>query len=422
MKQIYIVLFSISLLCGSVFAQGSSSPLDIDALASMIAGELTQTINTGNVTVGSLNDLNSDLLGSHILPANPPPPNNGGSPGWAIFHDLIAGPRYVTITGMRTASTAGAGAGFVIEFFVRSGTALGGQGSSSAGWTSLGTVNVTQGSGGSSGVSELFATPVINLNPGDTVGLAMLFTVAGPRYYGTGTPPFQVFADSFLTLITGEARSAPFTSGGSIFASRGLVGEIHYDEFVPVELASFTANIFNLNDGNAVELNWITATELNNLGFQVERRTAENGWVNIGFVDGHGTTTEAQYYSFIDAGLNAGSYYYRLKQIDFNGTFEFYNLSEAIEIGAVKSFNLLQNYPNPFNPSTTISWQMPVNSFVSLKVYDALGKEVAVLVNEEKPAGTYELEFSANGLPSGVYFYRLQAGDFIETRQMILMK
>lgn len=418
MKQIGTVLLSLLLAYGSILAQEGTVIIDSDVSVSILAQETTNTIHSGAFVIEPTETITGDQLGSHILIANPPPANNGGSSGWAIFHDLIAGPRWVTITGMTTASTAAAGVGYNIEFFTRSGTALGGPGGDPAGWTSLGTVAVTQGAGGTTGVSELFATPVISLNPGDTVGLAMLFTGAGPRYFGTGSPPFQVFADTNLTLITGEGRSAPFTSGGSVFASRGLVGEIHYDEFIPVELASFTA----LAVGNAVQLSWVTATELNNLGFQVERKTESANWTDVGFVNGHGTSTENQIYSFVDRNLSPGSYFYRLKQIDFDGSFKYYELAETIEIGSVKSFYLSQNYPNPFNPSTIISWQAPVAGFNILKVYDELGSEVATLINEELPAGNYEVEFDATGLTSGVYFYRLQAGDFTETKQMILMK
>jgi hypothetical protein len=363
----------------------------------------------------------------YVLLANPGPSNNGGSPGWAMFFNLIADPGYtVTITDMTTASNAAVNTSFTIEFFVRQGNALGGPvgsgpGSSSAGWTSLGTVPVTQGTV-VNGISLLFATPVITINPGDTAGVAMLFTGAGPRYFGTGTPPYEIYTNTGLTLVTGDARSNPFTTSGTFFSSRALVGEIHYDAVVPVELVSFTASILPLNNENVVELSWITATELNNSGFTVERKTQNTEWVNIGFVDGHGTTTEAQSYSFIDKDLSSGSYSYRLKQVDFDGSFTYHVLAETVEIGSIKTFYLSQNYPNPFNPSTIISFQVPVESNISLKVYDMLGNEVATLVNESKTAGEYEVEFNAATIASGIYFYRLQAGDFVETKRMMLMK
>lgn len=426
MKKICTVLLLNLLACGILFAQESTTSMDIDLRESILAGWSGEVNSTGLPDIESVELITSDQLGSHVLIANPPPANNGGSPGWGMFLDLIAGPRFVTVTGMTTASTAAAGVGYTIEFFTRTGTALGGPvgsgpGSSSAGWTSLGTVPVIQGAGGSTGVSELFATPVINLNPGDTVGVAMVFSGVGPRYFGTGTPPYQVFADTNLTLITGDARSVPFTTTGSFFSSRALVGEIHYDEFIPVELVSFNALV--TGNGDAVELSWITATELNNLGFQVERMTPEAEWNNIGFVNGHGTSTENHIYTFVDNGLSPGTYSYRLKQMDFDGSFEYYELTENIEIGSINTFDLSQNYPNPFNPNTIIKYSVPVqNSFVTLKIFNSLGQEIETLIESEIPAGTYEVQFDATGLSSGVYLYTLSTGNFVESKKMILMK
>lgn len=363
-----------------------------------------------------------------VLFTNPGPANNGGSPGWAIFMNLIADPAYaVTITDMTTASTAAASATFSVEFYTRSGNALGGPvtsgpGSSPAGWTSLGTFTVTQGAT-ASGVSLLFATPAITINPGDTVGLAMLFTGAGPRYFGSGTPPYGTYSNTGLTVVTGDARSAPFTPTGSFFSSREHVGEIHYDAAVPVELASFTASVSHLSNGNAVELSWATATELNNQGFYVERKTANTeNWISLGFVDGNASTTETHYYSFVDNNVATGLYSYRLKQLDFGGTFRYYELSDVVEVSTPFTYDLSQNYPNPFNPSTTISWQLKNDGLVTIKIYDQLGKEVATLVNEEKAAGSYEIEFNASELASGVYYYRINAGTFVDTKKMILMK
>jgi hypothetical protein len=362
-----------------------------------------------------------------VLFANPGPANNGGSAGWAMFLNLIADPAYsVTITNMTTASTALANATFSVEFYTRAGNALGGPvtsgpGSSPAGWTSLGTIQVTQGTTGS-GVSLLFATPTITINPGDTVGVAMLFTGAGPRYFGTGTPPYETYSNTGLSVVTGDGRSAPFTPTGSFFSSRALVGEIHYDAVVPVELVSFAASVSHLVNGNAVELTWTTATELNNQGFYVERNVATSDWTSLGFVEGNGTSTETKFYSFTDNNITTGSYNYRLKQVDFDGTFRFYKLNDVVEVSTLLTYNLSQNYPNPFNPTTTIAWQLKNDGLITIKVYDQLGKEVATLVNEEKTAGSYEIEFNATSLASGVYYYRINAGNFVDTKKMILMK
>jgi len=204
-----------------------------------------------------------------------------------------------------------------------------------------------------------------------------------------------------------------------------------------VELTSFTASVV----GNDVNLNWSTATELNNYGFNVEKRQTSDMkrdkiWNQIGFVAGHGTTTEQQQYSFIDESVSSGKYQYRLKQIDYDGTLEYSDIVE-VEVGLPNEFRLEQNYPNPFNPSTIIQYAIDSKKFVSLKVYDVLGNEVTTLANEEKPAGNYEVEFSARGgsayggdarnLSSGIYFYQLRVSSplgqaFIQTRKMVYLK
>ncbi len=187
---------------------------------------------------------------------------------------------------------------------------------------------------------------------------------------------------------------------------------------VPVELVSFTAESIE----NEIQLKWTTATELNNLGFEIERKTDEENWRTINFIKGKGTTTEFQDYLFIDDlfGVTATKLYYRLKQVDFSGVYEY---SEEIEVvRAPVSFCLEQNYPNPVNPITTISYQIPHQEFVTLKVYDVLGNEIGTLVNEEKPSGEFEVQFDATGLPSGIYFYQLKTSSFVQTRKMILLK
>ncbi|MBT8380647.1 MAG: T9SS type A sorting domain-containing protein [Ignavibacteria bacterium] len=169
-------------------------------------------------------------------------------------------------------------------------------------------------------------------------------------------------------------------------------------------------------------LSWSTATELNNHGFEIERSADKTIWRTIGFKEGKGTTSETQQYSYSDilSGINSSRLYYRLKQLDFDGSFEYSKIVEAVV--APIDFALSQNYPNPFNPVTIINYQLPAKIFVSLKIYDVLGNEIAALVNEEKPPGKYEVEFDATNLTSGTYFYKLQAGNFVETKKMILLR
>jgi subtilisin family serine protease len=191
---------------------------------------------------------------------------------------------------------------------------------------------------------------------------------------------------------------------------------------IPVELESFTAAA----DENSVMLNWSTATEKNNSGFSVERKTTlDERWIEVGFVPGFGTTTERKNYSFTDGNLSMGSYSYRLKQIDFDGTVEYSN-EVFVEVGAPTNFALLQNYPNPFNPSTTIEFSLPEMSNVSIEIYNVIGELVASLANQSFNAGYHSLSFNASNLPSGTYVYQLKAsgqnGTFVDTKKMILMK
>ncbi|WP_348342550.1 T9SS type A sorting domain-containing protein [Ignavibacterium sp.] len=211
--------------------------------------------------------------------------------------------------------------------------------------------------------------------------------------------------------------------------SAQYVDFVDFQNIIPVELTSFTA----ISVGNNVELNWSTATETNNRGFEIQRSVIPSGarnlsWETAGFVDGKGTTTEPQNYAFVDKNLTSGKYAYRLKQIDFDGTFEYLPTGQAgsnqveVEILTPDKFTLEQNYPNPFNPTTVISWQSPVSSWQTLKVYDVLGNEVVTLVNEYREAGSYKVEFDASELPSGVYYYKLSVGNFSDVKKMMLIK
>ncbi|MCZ2270255.1 MAG: T9SS type A sorting domain-containing protein [Ignavibacteriales bacterium] len=191
---------------------------------------------------------------------------------------------------------------------------------------------------------------------------------------------------------------------------------------VPVELVSFSAEV----NGNNVLLSWVTATEINNQGFEIKKQvmSSENGigrWERIGFVEGSGTTTETKTYSFIDENVIDGIFLYRLKQTNFDGTFEYSNTIE-VEISIPTRFSLNQNFPNPFNPVTSIQYAIANKQFVTLKVYDILGKEITTLVNENKEAGNYSVDFNAAELPSGVYIYQLTTPGFIQARKMILAK
>ncbi|MGQ9798544.1 MAG: T9SS type A sorting domain-containing protein, partial [Ignavibacterium sp.] len=184
-----------------------------------------------------------------------------------------------------------------------------------------------------------------------------------------------------------------------------------------VELTSFIASV----NGNNVSLKWNTATEVNNSGFYVERKTLNGEWKSIGFVPGAGTTTENRTYNFSDKNLTEGKYLYRLKQVDFNGTFEYSNIIEVDVVSPAK-FELAQNYPNPFNPNTSISFTIPQSGNVKLSVYNLLGQEITTLVNEYKEAGTHNIQFNAANLNSGVYLYKLESNGLTLTKKMTLLK
>jgi len=191
---------------------------------------------------------------------------------------------------------------------------------------------------------------------------------------------------------------------------------------VPVELTSFTASSIS----NEVTLTWETATETNNSGFSIERKTVSSEFEEVAFVPGFGTTTESKSYSFTDKNLQSGVYSYRLKQIDFDGSYT-HTAPIEVEVSTPVEFNLDQNYPNPFNPSTTITFSLATDSKVSLKVFDVLGQEVTTIVNEQLTAGIHNYDFNASGLNSGIYFYKIEASsisgnDFVDIKKMILVK
>jgi hypothetical protein len=185
---------------------------------------------------------------------------------------------------------------------------------------------------------------------------------------------------------------------------------------IPVELTSFTAEVGKDN----VILRWHTATETNNFGFEVEKNNG-SGFDKISFIPGHGTTTEDQSYIYTDQKIGTGTFSYRLKQVDYDGTYKYSEVINVV-IDNPGEFYLGQNYPNPFNPTTTISYSIPQDGLVTLKVYDVLGNEVKTLINEFQVAGTSEISFDGSALSSGVYYYQMISGEFTSIKKFILMK
>lgn len=214
----------------------------------------------------------------------------------------------------------------------------------------------------------------------------------------------QISADVCADVIT---INGSYSGGGSICTGA-----------LPVTLSLFNAS----TEKNNVKLFWKTATELNNSGFQVQRRSEGNEWIVLTFVQGNGTTNEPVEYLYNDTKLLPGKYFYRLKQTDYNGNYEYFNLALPVIISKPNEFKISQSYPNPSNPKCNIDFQVPENIKVNISVYDLLGKLVAVLVNDIKEAGLHTVEFNGADLSSGTYFYVISAGTFKEIKKLVLVK
>jgi len=190
------------------------------------------------------------------------------------------------------------------------------------------------------------------------------------------------------------------------------------DEPLSVRVENFSASLNKMG----VQLDWTTSFEEQNSRFEIERCDEMKHWITLGSVKGSGTTIEQVSYTFTDRNLIAGKYKYRLKQIDFNGNFEYFELAEEVNIGIPEKYSLSQNYPNPFNPVTNLEFGISNLGFVSLKIYDVTGRELVTLVNEIKEPGYYKIQFNAADLSSGVYFYRMTAGDFVAVKKFVVLK
>ena len=250
-------------------------------------------------------------------------------------------------------------------------------------------------------------------------GTSWSATIPSGDVIGTANNQYYVLTTTVSSPTSADADMQTINlnnNGGSNYA-------------LPVELTSFTASVRS----KGIELAWKTATEVNNYGFEIEKKAVSgwplansqqpnaNNWSKIGFVEGNGTTNSPKSYNFVDVSAQ-GKVAYRLKQIDRDGKFEYSNVVEIASANVVTKYSLMQNHPNPFNPSTVISYQLPLDGYVTLKVYDMIGKEVATLVNGMQEAGEHTTSFNASHLPSGLYFYSLQSKNFNATKKMLLVK
>jgi len=301
---------------------------------------------------------------------------------------------------------------------------IGGMGAELTSSADLGSTIITRGHTAQTGDNNTGITRYFDITPTTNTGLNATLV------FHYDDSELNSLTESELILFKSTDNGSSWTQmGGTVNTSENFVTLPGIDGFsrwtlgassspIPVELTSFTANV---NNNGSVVLNWSTATEVNNQMFKIERRSKESQFITIGHVEGYGTTTEPQVYSYIDNTVEPRTYYYRLKQIDFSGQYEYSDEIE-IEVNGPLTFGLEQNYPNPFNPSTLIKYSVPENGFVNLSVHNLVGEEVRVLVNETVDAGFYEVAFNAANLPSGTYFYRLQAGNTVQVKKMILLK
>jgi hypothetical protein len=326
-------------------------------------------------------------------------------------------------------------------------------------------------------VSQNFSGLFLDINAhGNSPGPTTVVRTTGARLSGGGNQSIRRYFDITPTVNTGLNADFEFnfllsetkTSGveyvlnkstdggttwtveGGTYSEIGSMGRITLtgvNDFslwtatpanapLPIQLLSFSAS----SSGNSVTLDWATTSETNNKGYYVERRAeSEIEFTELpnSFVEGAGTTLEEQHYSWTDENVSAGTYFYRLRQVDLNGDFTYSHqiqvvVSGVLEVwsngGLPEEFALEQNYPNPFNPVTVIRYQLPVGQdgivsyYVTLKVYDMLGQEVATLVNGEQSAGYKSVKFDASRLTSGIYIYKITAGQFTQARKILLTK
>ena len=290
----------------------------------------------------------------------------------------------------------------------------------------------TLGSGATNGIGGLVTSTSIN---GTDLYAGGYFTFLGngtsanylAKWNGTNWSAVGNGSSDVINTLKVSTTEGTMYLGGAFTTLNSSVSANYIGTFtdsdnpLPVELTSFYAEAKT----STVDLKWTTATEVNNYGFEIERATASEGklvkWEKIGIVNGAGNSNSPRDYSFRDVEPARAKSSYRLKMVDIDGTYEY---SKVIEVNThlPSKFSLSQNYPNPFNPNTTIRYQLPQNSFVTVKVFDVLGKEVEILVNEEKDAGNYEVNFDASKLASGIYLYKMQTENFTEIRKLLLLK
>jgi len=404
MPKFFSVLFVVSLLLTSSFAQinvhreSNVVPQQVDGNMALLYDQTA----AGNINGYASQDFEASFdiydcqaADEFVVPA----------PGWSVDQVVVSG-QY---------SIAGPAAGFNVYFYSNSGSLPGALVYSGASQPFVQASDV---------FTITLGTPAV-LAPGTywvSVQCRMDFSPFGQWYWNQVDGAYGSVA---AWQNPGGGFGTTCATWGNIQTCIGAVGTSQYfaiyGAIVPVELTSFTA----VADYGIVNLSWTTATETNNQGFEVQR-SAGGEFETIAFVNGHGTTTQTQVYAYMDRSVNVGSYSYRLKQVDFDGTFEYSGVVE-VDVPAPAVFALDQNYPNPFNPSTMISFRLAVDSKVSMTVFNVLGQEVANILQANMVAGSHQVNFDASSLNSGVYMYRIEASgidgtNFVDVKKMILTK
>jgi type IX secretion system substrate protein/beta-propeller uncharacterized protein DUF5122 len=260
--------------------------------------------------------------------------------------------------------------------------------------------------------SELVVGGAFNIAGGISVNYIARWD--GVSWYSTSSGGMN----SFVRAL--GVYGSDFIAGGSFTNAGGVTAFFiaRTDDPLPVVLSSFNSTVVK----NSVKLDWVTAEEVNNRGFDVERKEGDETWARIGYIEGNGTTNEPKSYSFIDRNLQKGKYRYRLRQIDYNGNFELHNFPNEVSVGAPSEFSVSQNYPNPSNPSSKIDYQLPRDGRVTIQLYDVAGRIVATILDEIEESGYYTFNFDGSRLASGIYFYTLITEGFTQTKKIILIK
>jgi hypothetical protein len=251
-----------------------------------------------------------------------------------------------------------------------------------------------------------------------TSGLATATYGGAADMWGTTWTPAEINASGFGVVLSAVNSNGSYSRTATVDY---MQISVTYTVPLPIQMVGSAANVVR---DNQVEVTWKTVSETNNYGFEIYRKRGESGdWLKVDFVQGHGTTLAPQSYSYIDASLSFGKYYYQIRQVDLDGTSETFPAMEVTVGAATQTLTLAQNYPNPFNPSTVIEFVVPMSGHATMTVYNVLGQEVATLFEGNAEAGRINTaRFNASNLPSGLYFYTLRSAGQTETKRMLLTK